>query len=79
MAAGDVLHEFALFLFDKIDRGEPWSDAHALNAMLQSSLSLPVFSLSEYIYIYIYIIIKNIYTVCILRTPNTIHHTGLFL
>jgi hypothetical protein len=38
MAAGDVLHDFALYLFEKLDRGEPWSDVHALNSMLQSSL-----------------------------------------
>ena len=26
------------YLFDKLDVGEPWSDVHALNAMLQASL-----------------------------------------
>ena len=38
MEAGDILHAFSLELFRKLDRGEPWGDAHSLDVMLQSSL-----------------------------------------
>ncbi|EKX37286.1 hypothetical protein GUITHDRAFT_165517 [Guillardia theta CCMP2712] len=38
MAAGDVLHEFAMHIFQKLDRNEPWNDPHTLNSLLQSSL-----------------------------------------
>jgi hypothetical protein len=38
MEAGDILHAFSLELFRKLDRGESWGDAHALDVMLQSSL-----------------------------------------
>eukprot|EP00960_Hanusia_phi_P057276 763521-Hanusia_phi.AAC.2 len=38
MAAGDVLHEFAMHIFQKIDRNEQWNDPHTLNLLLQSSL-----------------------------------------
>ncbi len=38
MEAGDILHAFSLELFRKLDRGEAWGDAHALDVMLQSSL-----------------------------------------
>ena len=37
-AAGDALHEFALYLFNKLDGGEAWSEVEALNAMLQACL-----------------------------------------
>ena len=36
--AGDVLHEFALYLFHKLDKGESWSEVDVLNSMLQSCL-----------------------------------------
>ena len=35
---GDVLHEFALYLFHKLDKGESWSEVDVLNSMLQSCL-----------------------------------------
>ena len=38
MEAGDILHAFSLELFRKLDCGEAWGDAHALDVMLQSSL-----------------------------------------
>lgn len=38
IGSGDLLQQFSLVLFNKLDRGEPWDDYYELNTMLQESV-----------------------------------------